>query len=143
MKYLIALVVLVLVGINLFAKSDYVSPETSELPLVLGNTIFVTGYRLETRTYYDIISQYDWCVRTAYAVMMAESRANPKAVNWRDIHHNCRGSFGLFQLACFRGGEEMYDPETNIQMAYELWQREGWKPWGAYTDGNYLKFLYN
>ena len=92
--------------------------------------------------HYDLISQYNWDVRVAYAIMMAESRGNPNIINWRDKHRTCGGSFGLFQLACFRGSKEtLLDPETNVKMAYEIWKREGWRPWGAYTNKSYLKFL--
>ena len=85
-----------------------------------------------------------WNTNVAYAVMMAESHGNPNRINWKDYHRhgNCWGSFGLFQLACFRGTqEELLNPETNIQMAYELWKREGWRPWSAYTNNSYKKFL--
>ena len=102
----------------------------------------VSGSLFVENNYYYIVSQYDWDVRVAYAVMMAESNGNPNAENWRDNHRICMGSFGLFQLACFRGDiNTLKDPETNIRMAYELWSREGWRPWGAYTSKAYLRFL--
>lgn len=85
-----------------------------------------------------------WNDKMAYAIMMAESGGEADAINWDDYHKagDCWGSYGLFQLSCFRGTpEELLDPDTNIRIAYELWQNEGWHPWGAYADKSYLKFL--
>jgi len=118
----------ILVGDSLKASApvNHISPQ------VLGIMIDYNG---KERT---------WNTNVAYAVMMAESHGNPNNINWRDYHRygNCWGSFGLFQLACFRGTQEqLLDPETNIQMAYELWKREGWRPWGAYTNNSYKRFL--
>lgn len=89
------------------------------------------------------IKKYDWNSKLAVAIMMAESHAKPKEQNMNDYHPvgNCRGSFGLFQLACFRGSwSDLVNPEYNIELAYELWKREGWHPWGAYKNKSYLKF---
>jgi hypothetical protein len=93
-----------------------------------------------------ILREGTWNINIAYAVMMAESHGNPNSINWKDYHRsgNCWGSFGLFQLACFRGTrEELLDPEINVQLAYALWQREGWQPWSAWKNGAYKKFLGN
>jgi len=103
-------------------------------PQVLGVMYHLNG---EERT---------WNINVAYAVMMAESGGNPNNINWKDYHRhgNCWGSFGLFQLACFRGTqEELLNSEINTKLAYELWRREGWRPWGAFTNGSYRRFLVN
>jgi hypothetical protein len=35
----------------------------------------------------------------------------------------------------------LFDPTSNAQVAYSIWQKRGWSPWGAYTSGSYRKFL--
>ena len=84
---------------------------------------------------------YGWNKRIAYAIMMAESGGDPTAQNLRDNHKGCSGSFGLFQLACFRGSkEDLLTVPKNIELAYKLWLKEGWNPWSTYHNGKYLEF---
>lgn len=69
----------------------------------------------------------------AEAVMVCESNRKRKAVNW-EYHKagNCYGSFGLFQISCnnFSGSyEKMFDLETNIKKAAELYEKRGFQPW--------------
>jgi hypothetical protein len=90
--------------------------------------------------YRPLVEQYAWDIRIAMAVMQAESGCNPNASNWRDQHRQCTGSFGLFQLACF-WTDNPYDPATNVAKAFEIYSRSGWQPWGAYTNGSYLRYL--
>jgi len=87
-----------------------------------------------------LVAQYDWNEQVALSVMRAESGCNPQSANWNDQHTNCVGSFGLFQLACFWTSEP-YNPSENIAKAYEIYSRSGWQPWGAFTNGSYLKYL--
>lgn len=81
---------------------------------------------------------------------------NPRAYN-PEWHYNartgekiCQGSYGLMQIACIHhreNPEALYDPEFNLQVAKRVYQDaasrrgNGWLPWGAYTDGNYLAYL--
>lgn len=59
-----------------------------------------------------------------------------------DSHKGCKGSFGIFQIACIHDdSEELYEVEYNIKRARELYDQEGWKPWGAFTDGRYKQYL--
>jgi len=80
---------------------------------------------------------------TAVAIAKAESELNPNAFN-PEAHRGCNGSIGIFQMACVHNKKDtqaLYDVETNIKMARELYLREGWKPWGAYTDGRWKQYL--
>lgn len=94
-----------------------------------------------------LVSQYDWDVRTAMAVMQQESTmngipCNNMAINPTDDHTSwagCMGSFGLFQINCSHGA--VYDPAKNIAIAYSMWRQSGWSPWSAYTSGEYAKYL--
>jgi hypothetical protein len=79
---------------------------------------------------------------TARAICYAESGGNANASNYNDKHNGCIGSFGLMQIACIHTGKiAEYDPVKNMDKAFEIYSRQGWKPWGAYTNGSYLKFL--
>lgn len=80
---------------------------------------------------------------TAVAIMMAEGNLNPKAYN-PEWHKSCQGSFGLFQIACvhYNGDlDDLKDIELNIKIAHEIFKEQGWKPWGAYRNGSYKKYL--
>jgi len=71
----------------------------------------------------------------ALAIMYRESRGNPKA-------HNTKGedSRGLFQINVAAGAHpelaemDLFDPAENVQIAYKLWQEQGWSPWGGKPD---------
>lgn len=105
---------------------------------------------IEPPTVEDKIRAYDWDDDIAIAVAKAESSLNPKAYN-PEWHRNyltgkniCQGSFGVFQTACIHHIENpnaLYDEDFNIKKAYEIYSKEGWRPWSAYNNGNYLKYL--
>jgi hypothetical protein len=160
MKSLIALILVMTTGAIIFAgnqteQESNIQENMDSLIVVSGNSVTSASTPLVTpkqrvygvysgSSYYYLLTQYDWNINIAYAIMLAESGGNPNAENWKDNHRVCSGSFGLFQLACFRGNiNTLKDPEINVKMAYELYKREGWRPWGAYTNRSYLKFLYN
>lgn len=88
----------------------------------------------------DIVKNYSWDVKIAYAVCMAESGGNPNAANLNDRHNGCIGSYGLMQIACIHGGI-FYDPKQNMDKAFEIYNRSGWKPWGAWSSGAYLRHM--
>ena len=105
---------------------------------------------LPPHKYTPLIVQYDWDHEVAFAIMMAESGGKPRVKYMLDEHYNCRGSYGLFQIACFwprdldnRSIEDLYDPEYNVSLAYRIYKIAGdsWTPWGAYINKSYLKFL--
>jgi len=81
---------------------------------------------------------------TAVAVAMAESRLNPYALNSKDSHRGCNGSYGIFQVGCLHETDpsKLYDVEYNVKRAKEIYLAAGsWQPWGAKTDGSYLAYL--
>lgn len=96
-------------------------------------------YSTNCESYRSLVSQYAWNTDIAMAIMRAESGCNPMAANLTDSHSTCKGSFGLFQIACFDG--QVYDPAQNVAIAYRKYKASGWKPWGVYTSGAYLKYL--
>ena len=82
--------------------------------------------------------------RIAHAVMMAESHGNKDAV-----HKNKNGSVdrGLMQVNSIHtkkvGGDldSLFDPETNIRIAKQIYDGSGWGAWSTYKNGAYKKYL--
>lgn len=86
---------------------------------------------------------------TAVAVAMAESGMNPETVGDRHLTFVRDGktygmSCGIMQIRNLPGRpdcESMKDPVKNVEYARSLYERSGWKPWGAYTNGSFKKYL--
>lgn len=87
--------------------------------------------------------------KTALAIANAESRLNPKAYNpeWHyDKYGNpiCQGSYGIMQVACIhvKDPNKLFDVRYNLEVASKIYNNSNsWLPWGAFTNGNYKKFL--
>ena len=88
----------------------------------------------------------------AVAVFKAESGLNPKAynpeLNSKKLGYTKYSSCGIVQhndVRCVPYNEDnpsiLYDWKYNIDFGYEKWKSRGWKPWGAYTNGSYKKYL--
>ena len=76
---------------------------------------------------------------TAYAIAMAESGLNCESISQTK-------DYGLFQinevhLPKFK--EDKFNCWENARVAYEIYKRQGWYPWVAYTNGSYKKHLSN
>lgn len=73
---------------------------------------------------------------TAVAVALAESGGNTDA-------HNPSGASGLWQvmwsLHGFSGNP--YDPQTNANAAFQVFQQQGWNAWTTHNSGAYLVFM--
>lgn len=75
----------------------------------------------------------------AAAVAMAESSGNPNAYNPNDPNG---GSRGLWQINGIHGYLSSFDPLINVAAAIQISDNgSNWKPWGAYTNGSYLRYL--
>lgn len=122
-----------------------------EEPIVIEEEVQITKTESAAVTgdctpYTHLFEQYDWDVQTALEICKAESRGDPEAINWSDVHKNRRGevicvsSRGLMQIGCLHPealGYTMDDllvPEKNIAMAYKVYQQSGndFDPWTTY-----------
>lgn len=77
--------------------------------------------------------------RIAAAVAMGESSGDPQATN-----RNTDGSVdrGLWQINSVHGGLSTYDVDANARAAIQISNKgTNWKPWVAFTNGSYRKFL--
>jgi soluble lytic murein transglycosylase-like protein len=84
--------------------------------------------------YKHLFEQYPWPQELAMTICEMESDGIATASNWKDSHAGCNGSFGLMQIGCLHGvhREDLYDPATNIKVAYQLWKERGFAPWSTY-----------
>lgn len=90
-----------------------------------------------------LICQYfgDIDCKIAIAIAKAESGLRCEAVG--DGHLDPK-SYGVFQIRGFATRPpvaELLDCEKNIAYAKQMFDRQGWGPWSAYTSGIYLKHL--
>lgn len=58
-------------------------------------------------------------------------------------HRVCIGSYGVLQVGCvhYSAGDDRDDLETNVRIAYRVWQKQGYQAWTQYNNGEYRKFL--
>jgi len=79
----------------------------------------------------------------AFKVLDCENKTlNPRAVNY---NRNGSKDLGLFQLNDrYWGGEENFDPETNIKKARMIFDRAGgkWTPWTCAYRANQKSYLH-
>ena len=90
--------------------------------------------------HYDLMADCGWDLDVAYAVMWAESRGNPNAINWNPKTKDY--SIGLFQINLYGelaknrpSVEWLLVAENNIMYACEMWQKKSWKPWSVCSNG--------
>jgi len=83
------------------------------------------------------------------AVADCESHLNPNAVGDTTLQYYQNGvrygaSYGIFQIRYLPGRPAPYklmDPDFNIQYAYDMFKKQGARPWTCYTRGYYKKHL--
>ena len=89
--------------------------------------------------YRNLVSQYNWNINVALAVMKAESGCNPNSVGDNfPINGLYAPSCGLFQIRTLAGRpscDQLKDPSTNVQWAFKLYSGSGWKPWSVCKNG--------
>lgn len=75
-------------------------------------------------------------VRTAMCIIDNESGGDPKADNPRS------SAAGLFQILRSLWGphygvstSDLYEPETNVRLAADIWAKHGWGAWSPYRRG--------
>lgn len=68
----------------------------------------------------------------ALQIAYRESRYQPNVRTWCcyglfelywTLHRHWMADFGVTSV------EQLYDPQTNVEMAYQLYLRNGWSPW--------------
>lgn len=74
------------------------------------------------------------------AIAQAESGMNPLA-----SHKNTNGSvdIGLFQINSIHGKDqlELFDVDHNLEVARQVYEKQGLGAWVAFSNGSYLKYV--
>jgi hypothetical protein len=88
------------------------------------------GSPLSAEQIQALVCSYAWPCDEALRVMWCESGGRPSAIG--------RGAnYGLFQMNQVHARRipefwtSWMDPVKNIEWAYQLWLRQGWRPWGC------------
>ncbi len=80
-----------------------------------------------------------WDANTAAAICEAESGGDPNALG---DSGNSRGLWQIYGLAHPQyANASLFDPATNAQAAYAVYQSQGWPAWSTYNNGAYRNFL--
>lgn len=102
------------------------------------------GDKEAVRTY--IMDKFGKDGKVAVAVATAESGLTCKRYqNW--LNKNKTVDHGAFQINSIHlwrvGGDanKLLDCKTNIDVAYQIYKEQGFRPWVAYTNGAYKKYL--
>lgn len=118
--------------------------ETTEVVVEVIPNEEVKVYEGVCSEWYELVSQYDWNIEEALAIMKAESNCQANAFNGT-INYDGSWDAGLFQVNSIHGKEKdwLMIPENNVQEAYNVYLRAGrsWTPWSVYNNGRYLNFL--
>lgn len=93
----------------------------------------------------DIARQGGWpehLIVTIAAIGMGESSGDPNARNPNLAREN---SIGLWQVNRYAWPQysesDLRDPIYNAQAALAIYRKQGFRAWGAYTNGSYRNFL--
>ena len=84
--------------------------------------------------YRNLVKQYAWNVTVALAVMKAESGCNPSALSPTAD----RGLMQINQVHRAKVGGDLsalFNPTTNIRVAYQVYQGAGWRAWSVCKNG--------
>lgn len=97
--------------------------------------------------YLPLISQYDWNVNVALAIMQAENHSCATAITSLP-NHNGTVDIGLFQVNSSHADmvngdlESLHTPTVNVAIAYKLYAaRHSWTPWTTFNSGSYTRYL--
>jgi hypothetical protein len=77
--------------------------------------------------------------------MQAESGCRADAFN--GSNSNGSNDAGLMQINSIHvvsglvGDQERFDPATNVQAAYAIYQGSGWGAWSAFNNGAYQRYM--
>lgn len=95
----------------------------------------------------NAVRAYDWDVRVAYAICMAESGGVASKDN-AGLNRDGSVDYGLMQInsihADMVGGdlESLRNPQVNVRIAYSLSKGgKDWTPWSVYNNGKYKQWL--
>jgi peptidoglycan hydrolase-like protein with peptidoglycan-binding domain len=86
---------------------------------------------------------------TAVAIALAETNPSGNENSYNPETQKAtpagQGSYGLWQIYLWKhpefAGENLMDPQTNANAAYQLYAQHGFAPWSTYGSGKYQAYL--
>ena len=136
---IVALILILLAGYFLFReeKKTVKLEIESELNWVLDSSLqankipFIPQIQtLGVFSYEEEIMKYDWDWDTMSYILKCESGGNERAVGDKNTKHH---SYGLLQIRNLPernlNVDELFIPERNIEIAYKIWQEQGYRAW--------------
>ena len=90
----------------------------------------------------EIVEKYPWNSKVMLAIARAESGCNPRSDN-SGLNTDGTYDYGLFQINSVHGHSRsvLENPAKNTDIAFKIWQSQGYRAWSAYNNGSYLKFI--
>ncbi|MDO4868058.1 MAG: transglycosylase SLT domain-containing protein [bacterium] len=90
----------------------------------------------------EIVEKYSWDSKVMLAIAQAESGCNPRSDN-SELNADGTYDYGLFQINSVHGYNRntLANPAKNTEIAFKIWQLQGYRAWSAYNNGSYLKFM--
>lgn len=90
----------------------------------------------------EIVEKYPWNSKIMLAIARAESGCNPKSDN-SGLNTDGTYDYGLFQINSVHGHSRsiLANPAKNTEIAFKIWQSQGYRAWSVYNNGSYLKFM--
>lgn len=87
-----------------------------------------------------IQKKFPECPEVMIAIAKAESNLDPKAIN---INTNKSIDIGLFQINSVHDKEQLklFDVDTNIEVAREIYEKQGLQAWASFNNKSFMKFL--
>ena len=103
---------------------------------VYNKKIVLEDWKTEIAKY---ICTKNWDCKTALAVAYAESGLNIEAESHTNDH-------GIFQINAYWQrnrieGRNLYDVQENIDIAYEIYEEQGFVPWTTFKQNKYKKYM--
>jgi hypothetical protein len=90
----------------------------------------------------ELVEKYPWNSKVMLAIARAESNCNPRSDN-SGLNTNGTYDYGLFQINSVHSHSRsiLANPAKNTEIAFRIWQSQGYRAWAAYNNGSYLKFM--
>lgn len=90
----------------------------------------------------ELVEKYPWNSKVMLAIARAESGCNPRSDN-SGLNADGTYDYGLFQINSVHGHSRdiLANPAKNTEIAFKIWQSQGYRAWAAYNNGSYLKFM--
>ena len=143
-----------------YAESPIISPVSEYLDIKQEIEPTLTPERIATQKEIEAYVKTIFGKDARVAIAISHNECNPANARYPRciLHSDVEYSVGLFQINLYNKDQWIHagripgksmddkatwlkDPYNNTLYAYWVFQKSGWHPWSAYTNGNYLNDL--